>query len=780
MADDGAKLHGGPTLIVGLGRFGGDVLERLREARVGGPAPLSRRQLLIACDPEAAVADHVAAIVGKAEGLLGLDAAFQAAPGDERRPELDVFVVADIGDAAVARALPELVSVAGRRLLSRFSNIFPGHDLPNLTICPVVALLGVRGGDGAGHATQALAELEKRAAGVSFRSGDASPVARVFVVEQQSARYELKPREVVSTVVAFLSLVTGTDLRQREPLRSFLRSPVGHVRDKRMFASFGCATLELNLEGYCVARAAGELIDGMRAASAAGVGEHAVAAQNLVPEASQIADGLCRPSEGDDLVELLRAHTPRIDFPAIGERDTPEQIRNVSYGWGWFDALDSAVAAQVKRLDGREMDEVTRVADERGLRRVRQLQREVRRELRKAENAGPHGWAHALRLAEQVRDRASRQLAELEAEVKGQTLPPFPEPAQVESAFRALREESNLRPRPYRMLFFGALATLLLAALLHHLPKWFAVCILDGAISPFVFSPSSMSADVGVLRYLLDPPYVMLWLTPLIGAVMYFFVDRHRKKRHAALLGERENLQAAVRRYLSDDVGASVRRYYETRLGLSLDAWALRALRRVRAIAEREVARLSAVSAALDRLSRELGAEARRAERAAEEGGDLVYRTHLSAELLRETYAAARPPADLSGRLFAEIGSEAQPGDIPPYLFESKLRAFVAPHCVPSPQALGALAGPTVAEFVARRHGRLGVPLEVRSMDERSAEKRYLFAPPWAEKALAALRDELPTLPEPQIHADPDRVHLVTLQTALTRESIALPGGATP
>jgi hypothetical protein len=769
----------GPTLVVGFGSFGAEVLERLREIGVGGAAPVRRRQVLVELSAEGETANHVAEIVSKAEGLLGLDAAFQADPGDERRPTLDVFMVADLGDDLVAASLPELVSAVGERLLVRFSNIFPGHDVPNLTICPVVALLGLRDGqqpDAAdvSPAQKALHAIERRAGKVSFRSGDASPVARVFVVEQQSARYELRPREVVSTVVAFVSLVVGTDLRQREPLRSFLRSSIGHVRDKRMFASFGCATLELSLKRYCVARAAGELVDGMRAASAAGVGEHAVAAQRLIPDAEAMSEELCAPSEGDDLVQLLRAHTPSIEFPSIGQHDTPEQIRNVAYGWGWFDALDNAVKAQVKRLDEREMDEVTRVADERGLKKLRRLQRDLRRELRDAELSGPHGWADALRIAEHVRDRASRQLAELEAELKNEQLPQFPKPTAVESAFRSLREESTFRPRPYRSHFFGALAAIVLGALLHHVPKWFAVCILDGAVSPFSLFPSSMDTDVGHFKYLLDPPYVFFWLTAVFAVVIYFMLDRYRKKRHEALLGERDNLQSSVRRYLTDGVGPSVRRYYESRLWLSLHAWSLRALHRVREIAEREVERLSNISTALDRLSRELASEARRAERVAEgEGGDLVYRTSMSAEVLREAYAVARPASDLTHHLFAEM--EQGDSDVPPYLFESKLRAFIAPHAQPSTAQLGELAGSTVVEFVQQRHGKLGVPLEVRSMDERTAEQRYLFAPAWAEAPLRELRQSLATLPEPLIHDDPDRVHLVSLQTALTRDSITLP-----
>src|SRR5690606_27024044 len=121
-----------------------------------------------------------------------------------------------------------------------------GHDLPNLTVCPVIALLGLRDGTVTARTQKALAELERTAETMN------APVARVFVVEQQASRYELTPNEVASTVVAFLSLIVAAELRQQEPLRSFLRGTVDHARDKRLFASFGCATLELSLHRYCV------------------------------------------------------------------------------------------------------------------------------------------------------------------------------------------------------------------------------------------------------------------------------------------------------------------------------------------------------------------------------------------------------------------------------------------------------------------------------------------------------------------------------------------------
>lgn len=758
-------------MVVALGGLGDEVAARLEEAGFGVGRQILLRHPQAPEEPDAVVAG----VVESAEGLLGFDAIVSGEIGDERRPTLDVFFVADIAEERTAKALPAVVRTVAERLMSRFSNIFPIHDVPNLTLCPVVALSTLRSGD-ARHYDGALAALEGVATQVAHGS-EASPVSRVFVVEQQTSRYELRRGEIVSTIAGFLSLVAGTDLRQQEPLRSFLRSDVGQSRDKRVFASFGCATLELGLSRYCVQRAAAELVEGMRTASGAALGAHAATADRLVHDPETIVGMLTAPEHGDDLVALLRAHTPHVDFPEIHERDTPEQIRDIAYGWGWFDALEASVKAQVERLDQREMDEVSRVADERGLARMRAMLASIRRAIAKEEASGPHGWAQALRLSEQIEARARRHVDDLAEALRTESLPAFPVPSAVESAFRGLREESTLRPRRHRMIAFGIMVAVVATALLHHVPKWLVVCIIKRAVSPFALQPSSMDVGVqGLGHYLIDPPWVFVWLAIVCSALTLFLLERQRQKRHRAILAARDDLQAAVRRYLTDDVGASIRRYYESRLTFSLRAWALRMLSRVRDLAHREVVRLSRVGTALDRLGRELESDAARTEAAAREAGDLVYRTALSPELLRATYEASRPGADLADRLFVWLEEHGEAGgEVPGFLLREHLERFVAPHAEVPPEVLAKLAGPMVSDFVARRHGKLSVAVEVQGHDERQIEQRHLFAPDWALEPLEALRERLRTLPQVRAHDDPDRVHLVSLQTALSRQAIRLP-----
>lgn len=122
-----------PTIVLGLGTFGCEVVERLR--------PLSdARTILLEADAAKPAGEHVARAVESAESLLGLSGLIESRePGDDRRPALDLFVVADLGEPEVAEGVPDLVRELGQRLEKRFSHIFGGHDQPNLTLSPVTA-----------------------------------------------------------------------------------------------------------------------------------------------------------------------------------------------------------------------------------------------------------------------------------------------------------------------------------------------------------------------------------------------------------------------------------------------------------------------------------------------------------------------------------------------------------------------------------------------------------------------------------------------------------------
>jgi hypothetical protein len=732
---------------------------------------------LLEVAPDAPVAPLVAEVIAHAERELGLGALVAShAPEDDRRPTFDLIVVADLGEPKVAEAIPELVNQIGTRLLSRFSHIFRGHDLGNLTLCPVLALGMLRENEPVERQKQCLGELERAAFGPDAPSP--SIVPRVFVIEQQTSHYELRKSELTSTVASFLTLLMTTALGEREPVRGFLRGSPEQLRDRRMFASFGCATLELTLSEFCLLRGAADLVEAMRAAPAVGAGAGSARADRLVPKADEIAEKV-RSQESGDLIELLRAHAPTIDFPDIAWTATPEQIRDVAYGWSWYDALESTVAATVQTLDEVEMDELARVADERGQRLRRDLSEDARRELRQVEDSGPHGWSEALRLAEHVRDAAGREVSRLERGLRSHELPEFPKPTLVESAFRALREEATLRPRPYRLVFFGALASLLFAALLHWVPKWIVVALFWRSVPLMSLAPSSAEIAVqGPLHYVLDPPWSFFWVLALAGSLSYFVLTRYRQKRHEALLSTRESLEAAVRRFLTDATSPSVFSYYEARLTFVLRAWALRSLRHLADTARAEAERLGRISLGLARLGRELSdsADARAAPPTDIEGSDLLFRTRTSPDVLSRTYAAVRPPPDLARSLFAKSGGSR--GDqAPAYLLRENVLDTVRPEVALPEDVLRREVGPVVADFVTELHAKLSVPLEVRDLDQRAVARKYVFLPEWARDVLIESKERMRSLPESVVHEDDDRVHLVTVRTALLRESIALLGG---
>lgn len=759
----------GPTLVLGLGAFGSEVVARLRPR--AGP-----RTVLLEVEPDATIAPLVDEILGHAERELGLGALVAShAHDDDRRPTLDVMIIADVCEPGVAEAVPGLVSEIGARLLSRFSHIFRGHDLGNLTICPVLGLGKLREKEPPERAKKCLGELEAAAFGKDAPSP--SVVPRVFVVEQQTSHYELSKTELVSTVASFLTLLMTTALGEREPMRGFLRGSPEQLRDRRMFASFGCATLELTLSEFCLLRGAADLVESMRTAPPAAAGD-AVRADRLVPSADDIAERVRRQESGD-LVELLRAHAPRIEFPEISKEATPEQVRDVAYGWSWYDALESTVSATVQQLDEVEMDELVRVADERGQRLRRDLARDARDDIQKVEASGPHGWSQALRLAEQVRDGANREVSRLERALRSHELPKFPQPNLVESAFRGLREEATLRPRPFRLVFFGVLASLLFAALLHWLPKWIVVALFWRSIPILSLEPASAGIAIdGPLHYVLDAPWSFFWVLLLAGGTAWFVLSRYREKRHAALLGTRDSLEAAVRRFLTDQTSPSVFSYYEARLEFVLRAWALRSLRHLAEAGSAEAERLGRISLALAKLGRELSDEAaaRSSPATDAEGGDLLFRTRTSPDVLEKTYAAVRPPSDLARALFAKAG-RARGDEAPAYLLRENVLATVAPEVELPHEILQKQVGPVVVDFVAELHAKLGVPLEARDLDQRTSPRKYVFLPEWARDVLASSKESMRSLPESVVHEDDDRVHLVAVRTALLRESITLLGG---
>ncbi len=759
-----------PTLVVGLGAFGAKVTARLEPLASDGLVVLSAA----ADDTDGVEAKAIA----HATRLFGL----RGALGAEDRT-LFLTVVADLDEEGVAAAAPKLTQTLGNALAARFSHILGRGPASRLTLAPVVVLSEARRGEPSEAAATALKQFEQLALGSgSAKAG--STVARVLVLEPQARRYELAASELVSTVVSFLFLLLTTNLRRQEPVRSFFQKLPDQQRDARVFASFGCATLELSAKQYVMARLCRDTIAWLRSVPSDAAQQAQATADRLIPTAAEIEAQIRAPQGQDaaDLIDLLRTQKPKIDVPSIAYSDRPETIRDVKFGWGWFDALQNTVSALVRRLDDLEMDELSRVADERGHKLATDISKDSLAAVDASESKDAHGWSRALRLVERARAVAQRQRKNLERSLNASQLSPFPEPSSVESSLRGLREESTRRPRPFRLTIFGVLAALLAALLLQHVPKWIYVALIQRRVPLGSLSPSSGELPVsGSLAPILESPWsFFVVLVPALALILWL-LSRYRQERHDALAAERDGLDASVDRFLSDALTPSVLGFYEDRLKLSLRAWALRALKQVERTLDLEHHRLTALANGLERLERRYDAElqALTAPGAVEEG-DLLFRRRARSEVLGDLYAQVRPTSDVFERVLADLGRpEGASRDEAPSLFDSaKLQAALEAETELSSLVIAKhLAGPVV-EFVTEMFETLGVPLEIQEFDERSAERSYIFCPEWALPVMTEARAQGLKAPEPIVSGDPERVHVLVMRTALPRQAISVLGGA--
>jgi hypothetical protein len=137
-----------PTLVLGLGRFGREVCALIvREAGEAAPPNLVVIRAGVGPDvsPESvqairwipSIAD-AAAISGlldnvcdAARGLLDLKLRVETTgAGDARPPRVDVFLLADLSEPAMAPLVPLLVERIGVRLRDTFRPIFGRHRRP--------------------------------------------------------------------------------------------------------------------------------------------------------------------------------------------------------------------------------------------------------------------------------------------------------------------------------------------------------------------------------------------------------------------------------------------------------------------------------------------------------------------------------------------------------------------------------------------------------------------------------------------------------------------------
>jgi hypothetical protein len=774
-----ANLH---SIVVAFGDLGARVLER-----AGQPGDLAMGE---APGPDPAPA--AARVVSELRARLDLPRVVAASdPADAGVPAADVLVVADLGEAAMAEQLPTFVDRVRAQVLAELSHLFGAHN-PRFSLTALLALTGARDAARAPALRAALAALD----GLLRHDGSYEPLGRMFLVEEQSGRYLIGPRERVAAVASLVGLLRTTEGRRM--------GGVGEPPDPRgPFVGFAAATLEVpvaDLRRYTEVRATGALLEGLRQSSALGLSERQARMQPHLLDRAALDQRLGLRDGAVDLERIVREAQPRPDIPSFGLETTPETIRDVLFGWDWYARQESEIRRFSDELESFQMPALVAEVDEQGTRLARELPEALRKAVDGWVWSGPRGWAEARECLADLRARTAKVGKEIAAEIREEELPEFPSFSAFEERFCALRAETEHRPRPARLWFIGALATLGATALLHPVPKWVWVRFLSGdapLLSRFWTDPMEVELPTA-LSVLLDRPWVIGWLLLVIGAAMGWRLRRMFLDRHEALSTIRDEMAYRLRDVVSGERG-SVLEYYLARLRFSYRLWQSRLLQRMLDAQDAEIERLDTVRLSLDQMQLAAREEERRLAPESDDptaDSDVLYRTVRTATLFQSSWArVAETPEALTHAFFAHLLHLLDRGttdwrDAPPFADPERIDAFVrsrlAAREAPAPlsdaapepvraalQSLLSDVGEKLAPALETHRERIG--LETR---------RVLLVPPGTRGLVGACVDAIRARGADAFAAGlevmegataSDRVHLVVLEPGIPLRALKVP-----
>lgn len=771
-----ANLH---SIVVAFGELGAHVLER-----AGRPGDVA-----IAEAPGPDPAPATARVVAELRARLDLPRVVAASdPADAGVPAADVLVVADLGEASMAEHLPSFVDRLRGQVLVELSHLFGAHN-PRFSLTAVLALTGARDPARAPCLRTSLGALD----GLLRQDGSYEPLGRMFLVEEQSGRYLIGPRERVAAVASLVGLLRITEGRRM--------GGVGEPPDPRgPFVGFAAATLEVpvaDLRRYTEVRATGALLEGLRQSSALGLSERQGRMQPHLLDRAALDQRLGLRDGAVDLERIVREAQPRPDIPSFALESTPENIRDVLFGWDWYARQESGIRRFSEELESFQMPALVAEVDEQGTR----LSRELPQALRKAVDAwvwaGPRGWAEARECLADLRGRTAKVGKEIAAEIREEELPEFPSFAAFEERFRALRAETEHRPRPARLWFIGALSTLGATAILHPVPKWVWVRFLSGdapLLSRFWTDPMQVELPTA-LSLLLDRPWVIGWLLVLIGAAMAWRLRRMFLDRHEALSNIRDEMAYRLRDVVSGARG-SVLEYYLARLRFSYRLWQSRLLQRMLDVQDAEIERLDTVRLSLDQMQLAAREEERRLAPDSDErtgGADVLYRTVRTAGLFEGAWArVAETPEALAHAFFAHLqdGGTTDWRDAPPFADPERIDAFVrerlAAREVPAPlsDAASAPIRAALQSLLSDVGEKLAPALETHRERIGLETRRVLLVPPGTRGLVAACVDAIRATGADAFAAGleviegataSNRVHLVVLEAGIPLRALRVP-----
>ncbi|QRO00337.1 hypothetical protein JRI60_15550 [Archangium violaceum] len=570
-----------PTVLLGLGRFGHEVIGRALQS-LEASSPLLG---VLRCEPS-----------GVAAGLRPLLEDLLRAgrgSGERRDQRLDVIAFAAAlqgGDEDLLTACEQ----AARLLAEGYGAMFPPDRPPEQRtatlhlVVQVPALSNPR----ASVALSRLAALESWA-----RARPVFPlVARIWLVSQQTAAGTLTSEEMVSSCASFALGMVASGLRTEDEVSRRMAHP---ARDEGLVGFVSLASVELpesRLRAYAAARAAYD-----------GLGVLVTRVQEPVTDAT-LAMGAVSALQHDrwlapfvegqaaQLSRRLAAELSRspLDLPAdirVGPLDTPEEIRaNHS---GLF--KPASVEAAPTTVDQARTDETFRALD----RAEAEVAASVEQGIQAVFDAslGPTSGLSQLPAVEQGLKRVIAQLHDEQAQEEAtlRKLDPSQPPGPPPDPHREELEHALLE-LPSKRLAMAAAAALALAVLLG--VSFGTLSLMTPAVAPAGGTPSlQVTASTAPAATGFDWREALPWILGTLAALgagggwLYFVGNHTRKEVRRVLKLRRDALESLVSR------GGGGRRAKQAELQLVVRR--KRARRGAILALENAVARLQAVRRAL-------------------------------------------------------------------------------------------------------------------------------------------------------------------------------------
>lgn len=703
-------------------------------------------------------------------------------PTDARGPRCDVFVVADLGEAGVATAALRWAATLSAELRREFQSILHRGD-GLLSVCP---LLAAPRGAGRSAAAAAIREIAKVAREARRPDQLGAPV---YVVEDQSGKYLLSRGELVRSFAAFLDLLLFSRLRDVEGgLRRFVE--IDEARRVAPLATFACATLEYDHHGATslwATLAARELVAAMRGGDRATIAEIAALSGPLVPERARVEEELWKEGSAGALQRHLEP--PALDVPTVEWDDSPEDVVEHKLGTLWRARTAQRIASFRDEVERFRMDRLAAEIERNGKACLARLEDELARAVEREVTASPTGWARALELLRDARTRAAGIRDAIVAEVEAPDLGEFP-PSPLDDRLAAVHEAAASRPRTMRLWVFGVLAALVGTLLTGGVVAALLRLLFGNPNSFFERADPSMR---GLPLLLATAPVPLAIGAVLATTSTAYRLWKHRKRHHVWIAQARDELDQAMVRYLSRDVVG----YFYRRLQFSRLLWLLRIYRRL-------VERIDETLASLERVRAALGqsdARLERAERgwderldAARDRGGILYRGLVAAREAREAYGDVRPPDPLPpARRFLRESLERRPWREAPFADDEALLEFcrgelgafgrLSPFSAEAPARLRTAAHDATRTFLKQLALKLSPPLEIVESASAGARAvaRLVVVPPEAEGIVEDVLGGENVRGGWEIRAvsgDGRRIHLLLERGELPLDSLALVAAA--